>query len=93
MYKIVITKKADKEFAKIVKGDRAGALYIGAVLEVLSSCDNPIKLNNAKKLQGQKRELWRWKAREYRIIGEIENKILTITIIKIATRQSAYKDF
>ena len=47
-------------------------------------------LPNCKKLQGYEKH-YRWKVKDYRIIGIVENDILTIEIIKITTRENAYQ--
>lgn len=89
--KIIINKKADKELLKIFQGNKNYGFKIQAFInEVLSNSENPIALPNAKKLQGLKNH-YRWRVGDYRIIGVVENKILTIEIIKIAHRQEAYE--
>ena len=91
MYKIEITQRANKELDKIKKGNEKIALKIEIFLsEVLSNETNPRELSNATKLKGYN-DKYRWRIGDYRIIGIIKDDILTIEIIKISTRQGAYK--
>lgn len=90
MYKVVVTKNANKELLKINKGNQRAGEKILALLDVLGSIENPLILQNAKKLQGKIDNQYRWRVGEYRIIGIVENEILLIQIIKIAHRQEAY---
>lgn len=90
MYKIIINRSATKELEKISKGDIKAGLKIYAFLKELGNIHNPIALKNIKKLQGYEKR-YRWRVGKYRIIGTIENDILQIEIIKIATRQEAYE--
>ena len=91
MYKIEITQRANKELDKIKKGNEKIALKIEIFLsEVLSNETNPRELSNATKLKGYDNK-YRWRIGDYRIIGIIKDDILTIEIIKISTRQGAYK--
>jgi mRNA interferase RelE/StbE len=41
-------------------------------------------------MQGDHR-LWRYRIGDYRMIAEIENQIVTITIIKIGHRREVYR--
>lgn len=88
--RIVFNKKADKELEKIHKGSRRDGLKIQFFIdEVLAKAQRPTELLNAKKLQGYESH-YRWRIGDYRIIGIVENEILTIEIIKISHRQGAY---
>lgn len=87
---ILITKKASKELERIYKGNKKDGFKIQLFLdEVLAKTENAISLQNAKKLQGYEKH-YRWRIGDYRIIGIVENEILSIEIIKIAHRKEAY---
>ncbi|PAF47028.1 hypothetical protein BKH43_08280 [Helicobacter sp. 13S00401-1] len=87
---VILTKKADKEFTKILRSDKRNGLRIQNFMdEVLKTSDNPTLLINCKKLQNAV-NTWRWRVGEYRIVGIVLNEILTIEIIKISTRQDVY---
>lgn len=93
-FKILISKKADKELKKIAKGNKEAHFDITIFIEKkLESTENPCILPNAKHLQGFKDNRYRWRIGDYRIIGIVENgEVKVIEIIKIAHRQEAYKD-
>lgn len=92
-YKILISKKADKELKKIAKGNKEAHLDIVIFIEKKLTTDNPCTLPNAKRLQGFNDNRYRWRLGEYRIIGIVENgEAKIIQIIKIAKRdENTYK--
>lgn len=88
--KIIIPKNVDKYLSKQFKGDPKNIHLIRLFLDTkLAKSDDPTRLPNCKKLQGYEKH-YRWKIKDYRIIGIVENDILTIEIIKITTRENAY---
>lgn len=91
MYKLIIHKNADKALDKISKGDKTGFLNIIAFLDELKQVTQPNLLKNAKKMRAYDDERYRWKVGNYRLIGLIKDKELIIEIIKISTREKAYK--
>ncbi|WP_110558404.1 type II toxin-antitoxin system RelE family toxin [Helicobacter cinaedi] len=91
-YSILITNKALKELEKIQKSAPNEADRILALFEIFKTSDTPHLLPNAKKLQGyQKENCYRWRIGNYRVIGSIQHSELVIEIVKVATRQEAYK--
>ena len=89
--KIILPKSVDKYLSKQFKGDTKNIHLIRLFLDTkLATSENPTILPNCKKLQGYEKH-YRWKIKDYRIIGIVENDILTIEIIKITTRENAYK--
>lgn len=90
MYKIIIQRSADKELDKIQKGNKSAFLNIIAFLDELKRTKQPKLLKNATKMQGYD-ERYRWRVGNYRIIGLIKDKQLIIEIIKISSREGAYK--
>ncbi len=82
-YKILIKKSVEKDLLKIPKKD------VKKILEIIESlAENPYP-SNMKKLSH--REKYRIRFRQYRILYQIENEILTIYIIKIAHRKDVYQ--
>jgi mRNA interferase RelE/StbE len=56
----------------------------------LAPLDNPRSLGEA--LTGSKLgEYWKYRVGDYRIIAEIEDKILRISVIKIGNRRDVYR--
>ena len=92
-YKILISKKADKELKKIAKANKEAHLDIVIFIENKLTTENPCTLPNAKHLQGFNDNRYRWRIGEYRIIGIVENGITKIIkIIKIAKKdENTYK--
>lgn len=88
-YVVEITESASSEYAKIEKSAPKDADRITKAIEQLKILDNPL-LWNCKKMRGFDNR-YRWRAGDYRIIGEIYGSFLIIKIIKIAHRQKAYK--
>ena len=90
-YKVILQKSADKELGKISKGDKAGYLGVIAFLDRLKDEKQPQLLKNARKMQAYNDNRYRWRVGNYRVIGLIRDKELIIEIIKISTREGAYK--
>ena len=89
--KIILPKSVDKYLSKQFKGDPKNIHLIRLFLDTkLATSENPTILPNCKKLQGYEKH-YSWKIKDYRSIGIVENDILTIEIIKITTRENAYK--
>ena len=81
-YDVKITRSAQKSLAKIQKEFQTK--IINAVKD-LSLNPHPI---NSKKLTG--RDAWRIRIGDYRVIYEINNNELIITIIVISHRKNVY---
>jgi mRNA interferase RelE/StbE len=59
---------------------------IGVVVEALTVQPRP---EGAKKLRGL--QAWRVKVNEYRVIYEIQDAALVVTVIRVAHRRDAYR--
>lgn len=88
-YTIEVSESASNEIIKIHKSAPKQADKISKIIDRLAVIDNPF-LWNCKKMRGFDNR-YRWRAGDYRIIGEIYGSFLIIKIIKIAHRQKAYK--
>ncbi len=84
-YKITIKPSAAKELGAL---DKTIKRRIADFIDRLKTLDNPRISGIA--LQGAGR-LWRYRVGDYRIIAEIEDKTITIEIIKIDHRSGVYK--
>ena len=82
-YFIVISKHALKSLENIPERD-----YIRIKKVVYSLAENP-RPNGFKKLKG--RSGYRIKQGNYRIIYEINDKILTVSVIEIGNRKDIYR--
>ncbi|MFI3190731.1 hypothetical protein BCS42_04050 [Crenothrix sp. D3] len=83
-YEIIIKPSAEKAFAKLEKSQQ---IKIISVIEKLAS--NP-KPQGFKKLKSVA-ELYRIRVGNYRVIYNIDNKVLIITVVKIGHRKEIYK--
>jgi len=86
MYRLLFLSSAKKEFKKL---DRSAQKLIKEKLEILT--DNPEKLkNNIKPLLGEHKGKFRLRVHDYRIIFQIKNSELIITIIRVGHRREIY---
>lgn len=89
--RIVLAKVAVRELEKISKGNAKQALMIRQFLGELALVKNPKNLPNGEKMQGYDDNHYRWRVGSYRVIGLVKDKELLIQIIKISSREGAYK--
>jgi len=86
LYTLVFLGIAQKEFKKL---DFVVQKKIKTKLETL--CTNPKTLqNNIKALKGQYQGKFRLRINQYRVIFQIKDKELIITIIRIGHRKEIY---
>lgn len=93
-YKIEYEKKVVKFLKKLAKSTPKDFFKIDTFLnEILTNCENPCTLPNAKHLQGFNDNRYRWRLGDYRIIGIIKNDTFQlIQVIKISKRdENTYK--
>ncbi|MFP4489484.1 MAG: type II toxin-antitoxin system RelE family toxin, partial [Bacteroidales bacterium] len=82
-YKLFILPGAQKQLEKIPARD-----YKRVKKSILSLARNP-RPSGVKKLKG--RQAWRIRQGDYRIIYEIRDKVLTVTVIALGHRKDIYK--
>lgn len=83
MFQIEYTKGARKDLKKL---DQATKERIGAAIDALSLEPHPI---GSIKMVGSE-ALYRIRIGNYRVIYEVQNKILTVFIIKVGHRKDIY---
>jgi len=84
MYKVVLTKSAEKELLKIPK------VYSENIVKHLVELINNPRPNGCKKLSGYE-DIYRIRVGMYRIVYRIEDDILYIEVIKIGHRKDVYQ--
>jgi len=84
MYKVVLTKSAEKELFKIPK-----VYSVNIVKHLVELINNP-RPNGCKKLSGYE-SIYRIWVGMYRIVYQIEDEILYIEVIKIGHRKDIYR--
>jgi len=84
MYKIKITKKAQKEFKKIPK------IYKDKISKAIKELSAIPKPSGVKKMQGAVNR-YRVRVADYRVIYDIDGTDMIILVIKMGHRQQVYK--
>lgn len=82
-YRIIIERTARKEIQKLNPADQNTIIQ---AIKKLAEEPRPI---GCKKLKG--RTAWRVRAGDYRIIYEIQDNLLIVTIITVGHRRDVYK--
>lgn len=87
-WKIEYDQEVLKELRKL---DKQAVRRIDDYLnQRLTGLEDPRSLG--KPLQGSKYEsLWRFRVGDYRIIANIEDQVLTVTVVKIGHRKDVYR--
>jgi mRNA interferase RelE/StbE len=83
-YQVVLTPTAERQFAKLPFQSRE---MIAAALVALGANPRPpgvVKLAGAD-------DLWRVRVRQYRIVYQIFDKELIVTVVKIGDRKEVYR--
>ena len=82
-YRIEVKISAEKELRKIPKQ------YLTKIIEEIAGlADNPFP-HNSIKLSAQ--EKYRLRIGKYRVLYSVQKKLLTVLVVKIAHRKSAYQ--
>lgn len=87
-YQVVITKQAKKQLSKL--GAKQQQLIAAWLKQNLMAAENPRLIPNSKALAGVPGG-WRWRVGAYRILGTIEDNLITITVFKIGHRRDVYQ--
>ena len=82
---IEFDKKAEKEFKKL---DKATQKKIDRLIIKISKSKNP--RDTGKLLKGKLGSFWRYRIGDYRLICSIEDKILTIVVLRVSHRRYVY---
>jgi mRNA interferase RelE/StbE len=86
-WKINFTKSADKDFSKLPKNIQARIVFYIKEKVLKSPRQHGKSLVSSPKIK-----LWRYRVENYRIICQIDDKDITILVVKIGKRDSVYKD-
>lgn len=81
-YKLVFKRSVSKDFRSIPSKD------VARILRRIEGLQNDPRLPGSEKLSGQER--YRVRQGVYRIIYEITDEYLTVTVVKIGHRQGVY---
>lgn len=84
MYKVVISRSAEKDLAKL---PRKALLPISNAIDTLEENPRP---PGCKKLKGATENLWRIRVGDYRIIYAIADEVQIVDVRKIGHRRDIY---
>lgn len=86
-YKLLFSKRALKELKKMDKA--VSALIFAWLKKNIDGLADPRAFGKA--LTGDKKEMWRYRIGDYRVLANIEDENLTIIAIEIGHRRDIYK--
>lgn len=81
-YQVEYTKSAVKQLKKMDR--KIAALILSYIEDKLIDCENPRAYGKA--LIGDKKEIWRYRVGDYRILAMIEDEVLIITVVEARHR-------
>ena len=81
-YQVEYTKSVVKQLKKMDR--KIAALILSYIEEKLVDCENPRAYGKA--LIGDKKEIWRYRVGDYRILTMIEDEVLIITVVEARHR-------
>ena len=84
-YHIEIKQSAVRELAKIPKAQRR---LVSRKIDALANDPHP---KGHRKLKGRQEEAYRIRAGDYRIIYQVQEKKLTVFVIRIGHRKEVYR--
>lgn len=83
-YLVIIKRPAEKELGKVPKCD---AMRLAIAIDALAENPRP---SGVKKLEASA-NLWRIRVGDYRVIYTIEDRIVTVTVVRIGQRGDVYR--
>lgn len=86
-YRLLFSKRALKELKKMDKA--VSALIFAWLKKNIDGAADPRAFGKA--LQGDKKDMWRYRIGDYRVLANIEDENLTIIAIEIGHRRDIYK--
>lgn len=86
-YRLLFSKRALKQLKKMDKA--VSALIFAWLKKNIDGAADPRAFGKA--LKGDKKEMWRYRIGDYRVLANIEDENLTIIAIEIGHRRDIYK--
>jgi mRNA interferase RelE/StbE len=84
---IEITRTAEKQITKFAHPAQKSILRF--LRERLASAENPRQWG--KPLRGEKRDLWRYRVGDYRLICEIQDEKVVVLVLEVGCRKDVYR--
>lgn len=85
-YQVEFTPRALKDLKKLDR--HTAALIVGWIRKNLENCENP-RLHG-KALTANRRDEWRYRVGDYRLIAKIDDGKITILILNVGHRRNIY---
>lgn len=86
MWRLVFSKKADKQLSKLNPGVRR--IVVSWLLNNLDGCEDPRALG--KPLKGVRSGVWRYRIGDYRVLCEIRDEELLVLALEVGHRREIY---
>ncbi len=86
-WQIEITRTAEKQITKL--GRSAQKSIQRFLRERLLTADNPRQWG--KPLRGEKRDLWRYRVGDYRLICDIQDDRVVVLVLEVGHRKDVYR--
>lgn len=86
-WKVEVSRTAEKQISKL---DRvAQSAIIKFLRRKLDGAENPRQWG--KPLRGDKKDLWRYRVGDYRLICDVQYGRVTVLVLEVAHRKEAYR--
>ena len=86
-WRVEVSRTAEKQITKLDR--KAQSAILRFLREKLASTQNPRQWG--KPLRGDKVGLWRYRVGDYRIICELQDKLIRILVLYIGHRKEVYR--
>jgi mRNA interferase RelE/StbE len=86
-WQIEITRTAEKQITKLARSAQQSIQRF--LRERLSSAENPRQWG--KPLRGEKRDLWRYRVGDYRLICDIQDEKVIVLVLEVGHRKDVYR--
>ena len=86
MWRLVFSKKADKQLSKLNPGVRG--IVLSWLLNHLDGCEDPRAFG--KPLKGVKSRVWRYRIGDYRVLCEILDEELLVLALEVGHGRETY---
>lgn len=87
MWRLLFSKKADKQLSKLDPGVRR--VLVSWLLKHLDGCEDPRAFG--KGLVGDKSGIWRYRVGDYRILCDIKDDELVVLALEVGHRREVYR--
>jgi mRNA interferase RelE/StbE len=85
-WQVVIEPLAAKELKKLAKSDRERIMQF--LRERIATTENPRRAGHA--LTGALKGLWSYRIGDFRVIAKIQDRIITVLVVRIGNRRDVY---